>query len=166
MLQFFALFITLILVWSQLRRLAEANTISAFTSTNMNWNSDRFLQYRACTCSNYDKQDSSLNFMEGEIAGFFEELAILEQKKIISFDFIWNMYSYYITGYWAVLEPKIKIYRKQYKDNSWFENFESLLMKINRYTTKRGLRPEHKLDSDIAKFVEGECQSIKFRKSL
>ena len=160
MLQSLVLFISLIFVLAQLRRLAEANNISAFSSSNSNWNSGRFREYRSTTCANYDKHDKSLNFMEGQIAGFFEELAIYEQKKIISFDFIWNMYSYYITGYWTLLEPKVKDFRKRYQDDSWYENFESLLIKVDKYTVDRGLRQEHKSDDEIAEFMEQERLSM------
>ena len=160
MLQSLVLLISLVFVLAQLRRLAEANNISAFASSNSNWNSDRFREYRASTCSNYDKQDKSLNFKEGQIAGFFEELAIYEQKKIISFDFIWNMYSYYITGYWRLLKPKVKEFRKQYKDNSWYENFESLSIKVDKHTVERRLHPEHKSKDEIDEFMKQERLSF------
>lgn len=158
MAQTFIILVSLIFIYRQVRVHRFSNMLQTLSSLREHWNSDTMLAARKTTCINYQKGTKKIGKAEGDVLGFFEELGLLLKKGVVSKEFIWETYSYFIEHYWSMLEPNIKEFRLSTNDNSWLDNFESLRKAIHRYSKKRKCPSSDKTEEEIKRFILGEIE--------
>lgn len=151
---------SLIFIYRQVRVQRFSNMLQTLSSLRENWNNDTIVAARKTTCINYQKGTKNIGKAEGEVLGFFEELGLLLKKRVVSTEFIWESYSYFIEHYWSMLEPNIKEFRLSTNDNSWYDNFESLRKAIGKYSKKRKCPSSDKTEEEIKRFIRGEIEDF------
>ncbi|MGH9345296.1 MAG: GNAT family N-acetyltransferase [Terriglobia bacterium] len=110
--------------------------------------------------AHYDLMEQHAN----EICGYFEELGLLLRKGIAPRYLIWTMFDRPILGYWQLLSPYIRNYRKQERDDTIYSEFEYLWKKIARFE-KNALRC-NKIGIDevrLQKYLHAELR-VSFRR--
>ena len=80
------------------------------------------------------RTDGKLNFEESdylyEVAGFFEQVGFLVEKKFVDLDVVDDRLGSYIIADWKKLEPWIMFMRKEKNDEKFGEHFQLLYKKI------------------------------------
>jgi len=122
----------------------RANMLETIQHMNEKWDSDLLLKLRRDACITYltirggESRSSSLeiDLKQGIVLGFFEELGLYSKKRVFEDEVVWDMFSYYIQHYWAMLEPHIMEFRRSKDDPSWFEKFEYLDERMKKYSLK------------------------------
>jgi hypothetical protein len=156
MLQFVAVAITIIFVIRQLYHQRVSNLLSILNNFNSRWNSDKMIQSRQHICKEYKSSHLEILAPEEDVLAFFEEMGLYLKKGVLDEESIWNMYSYLIVHYWAILIQKIKKMRADESDNTYFDKFEYLLNRMNRFTQRSNSPKITPTESDISKFIYGE----------
>ncbi len=155
MCQFFVLLCTLIIVVRQLGIQRQANMLATLEAMRRNWKSDTFESARKVVCQGFLKNNVKIDKSEEIVLGFFEDMAIYWEKKVLTIDLLWEMYSYYIEHYGAMLRKNIKEIRNQKKDKTFFSNFDKLYRSICEYSKKKGAYPG-KTQDELELFANSE----------
>ena len=158
MVQSAAILITLGFIYWQVRLSRYSNMLQTILKFRDIWSSDSMMKNRRDTCETYRKKSTSIRRVEEEVLTFFEEIGLLVEKRVVSEEFVWESYSYYIEYYWAMLEKNVQEYRKSTKDKSWFEHFEKLNHAMREFSRKRGLPSTQKTAEEIDDFIDSECE--------
>lgn len=166
-LQFVVVAISLYGIYQQIKIQSHANMLNAMFALADKWESPRMIEARQKVCIAYkrDRADTSINQQEDRIASFFEEISFFLKKGAFTADAIWEQYSYYVEHYWPMLEPRVRAFRKLERDNTWFENFESLYERMQKIAKKRGVHVVKRDDDDMKKFARGELDVVEARKA-
>lgn len=140
MAQFFAVALSFAFIVRQIRLQSHANVLSSFQQFDDRWSSDALLQARA---ELGEKADSSFRFGNAEeaVAMFFERLGLYLKMDVFKIEMVWELYSFYIEHYWAILGPHIEGLRQD--DPSMYTQFEALRAAVQRCTERQqcpGLR--------------------------
>ena len=161
MVQSIVVIITLLFIYRQIKLSRYANMLQTILKFREMWGTKEMMLFRQATCRNYKTQTRAIGKAEGEVLGFFEDMGMLVEKGVISKEFVWEGYSYYIEPYWSMMEKKIKEFREREKDTSWFEHFENLRDAMRKFSKKKGapLGPLEK--KDMQRFIKGELERIK-----
>jgi hypothetical protein len=156
MAQAIIILVSAILIYRQVRVQRYANLLQMLTKMRETWDSPSMLQHRQAACGNYQSGSKKINAAEGQVLGFFEEMALLLRKGVLEEEFVWVTYSYFIEHYWSMLEANIKEYRLTTKDESWFEEMERLRKVIGKVSKRKNLPSADKTHLEITTFIDGE----------
>ncbi len=159
MVQSIVVVVTLLFIYRQVRLSRYGNMLDTMLKFRTFWRSDTMMKDRKITCQNYQNQSTSIGKAEGEVLGFFEEIGLLVRKGVISVEFVWECYSYYIERYWAMMKENIREYRKFTKDETWFEHFQKLKERMQIFSEKRNASSRPVEKEEIQKFIKGECET-------
>lgn len=157
--QTLAIVSSLFLIYRQIRLYRSASMIQTLDSRREDWDSERMIGYRRTTCRGYQEGTRRIKMAEGEVLGFFEEMGLLLRKGVVSQEFVWETYSYYIEHYWPMLEANIREYRNSTGDDTWFENFQHLADSMQEYSKKRKCPTRAKTEEEISNFISGELEN-------
>lgn len=160
MVQSIIVIFTLWFIYRQIKLSRYANMLQTILKFREIWDSKEMMDLRQATCKNYKNKTRGIGKAEGRVLGFFEEMGILVGKGVISREFAWEGYSYYIEPYWAMMEKKIREFREQENDESWFEHFEKLRDAMEKYSKKKKARSGLLKEKDIERFIIGELERI------
>ena len=153
--------ISLYFICIQLKIQRIANMLSTLAMLQAKWKSDEILESRRHVCSAYPTEEPHINAIEEGVLSFFEEIGIYLKMKVMDLDTIWDVYSYYVTNYWPILSPRVYKFRTEYKDESWYCEFEQLHKRIVDCSRRQhGVEAEIGPD-DISKFIRGELEGNK-----
>jgi len=87
------------------------------------------------------RADGKISFEESdylyEVAGFFEQVGFLVEKKFVDLDVVDDRLGSYIIADWKKLEPWIVAHRKEKGDESFGEHFQKLYERTVKYFRKR-----------------------------
>lgn len=166
-LQFVVITLSLYGIYRQVRIQSHANMLHAMFELAAKWDSPRMIDARRQVCAAYGKDpaDTSINQQEDRIATFFEEISFFLKKGAFTADAIWEQYSYYVEHYWPMLEPRVRAFRKDERDDTWFENFEDLYDKMQNIAKKRGVHVVKRDGVDMKKFARGELDVVEARQA-
>jgi hypothetical protein len=156
MTQALIILISAILIYRQVRVQRYANLLQMLTKMRETWDSPTMLRHRQAACGNHQSGSKKIQAAEGQVLGFFEEMALLLRKGVLEEEFIWATYSYFIEHYWSMLEANIKEYRLTTKDESWFEELEELRKVIGKFAKRKNVSSSDKTESEITAFIAGE----------
>jgi hypothetical protein len=160
MAQFFAIAISLGLIYRQIRLQRQANLLQTLASLDERWNSQEMCKSRKEACTTYLDGKFKISRMQGDVLTFFEDIGIYLERGVFDIESIWDKYGYYIEHYWAIYRPHIDEFRAETKDNTWYEKFEYLKNKMEEHSRKRGVAITVKTQDEIKKFMTGECDYI------
>lgn len=158
MASFFAVAISLSLIYRQIRLQRQANLLHTLGEMDKRWNSNEMLEARRQACSNYLSDRLRINSEQGQILGFFEDIGVYLERKIFDKEAVWDKYSYYIEHYWAMYQPHINEFRAETKDNTWFEKFQTLHEAMEGFSMKKDVSVTPKSQEKIQKFIRGEMR--------
>ncbi len=126
------------LVIRQLRLARDQNSIGHMNYFREVWNSEALLRARLAVVDSSEDAETDLEGYEDVVAIFMEDLGAALYAGQASEEHIWNYYSYYVEGYWQILQPKIAFYRRKTNDCTYFERFERLYKICTDSDAKRG----------------------------
>ena len=159
MVQSLVILITLFYVQRQVRVNRYGNMLQTLNNMRENWNNKQMMGFRRTTCENYLEGTKKIEMAEGEVLGFFEEMGLLLQKKVVSQEFIWETYSYYIEHYWSMLKDNIQEFRLSTQDKSWYDHFEYLRDSVRRYSERKNCPSIDKTKEEIKRFISSELET-------
>jgi len=157
MASFFAVAISLTLIYRQIRLQRQANLLHTLGEMDKRWNSKEMLSARKQACNNYLSDQLRIKAEQGQILSFFEDVGVYLERKAFDDEAVWDNYSYYIEHYWAMYLPHINEFRTETKDNTWYEKFESLNQAMQNFSSKKGVATNPKSQDEINKFIRGEA---------
>lgn len=160
MASFFAIAISLGLIYRQIRLQRQANLLHALGEMDKRWDSTDMLAARKQSCNNYLADKLKINAEQGLILGFFEDIGVYFDRKVFDAEAVWDKYSYYIEYYWIMYQPHINEFRGDTKDNTWYEKFEALNKEMEKFSSKKGASVNPKSQDEINKFIQGETGKI------
>jgi hypothetical protein len=156
MAQFFAIGLSLWFIYGQIRLQRLANMLQTLGSLDNRWNSKEMVEARKRACGNYSQDQLRINREQGDILAFFEDVGIYLQRGVFDTESVWDKYSYYVEHYWAMYQPYIAQFREESKDNTWYEKFEMLKNRTERFSKKKGLNVVAKTHEDLKRFIKVE----------
>ena len=156
MASFFAIAISLNLIYRQISLQRQANLLHTLSEMQKRWNSGEMLQSRKQACNGYLADKLRINAEQGDILGFFEDIGVYLERKVFDSEAIWDNYSYYIEYYWPMYQPHINEFRAETKDNTWYEKFQTLHEEMQAFSLKKGVAINPKSKEEIRKFIRGE----------
>jgi ppGpp synthetase/RelA/SpoT-type nucleotidyltranferase len=80
---------------------------------------------------------------------FFETLGLLVTDKLITVEFAWTSFGYWVMRYWIALENCIKYMRRKYGDETYYREFQILSQKIFSYESKQTGKSVEQIKSNI-----------------
>jgi hypothetical protein len=151
-------------VWfisKQIRLQGHANMLHALFGLAGKWSSDSMLEARKAVCLAFREEEpgNSLDEKHQRVASFFEDIGVYLRYGCFTREAIWEGYSYYIEHYWPLLEERIKLYRTQTEDGTWFENFEALYEAMRKASKRKGAPTSRRSETEMAQFTRGELQT-------
>jgi len=158
MASFFAIAISLSLIYRQIRLQRQANLLHTLGEMNKRWNSIEMLEARKHACNNYREDKLRIRAEQGLILDFFEDVGVYLERKVFDVEVVWNKYSYYIEHYWPMYQPHINKFRTETKDNTWYEKFQALNKEMTKFSSKKGTTVNSKSQDEIEKFIRGETE--------
>jgi len=163
MIQSLAIIGSLIFIFQQVRLHRNANMIQLLSNIRKEWNARRMMDCRRAACKNYqaETRTKKIGMPESEVLGFFEQMGLLLRKRVVSSEFVWETYSYYIEHYWSMLESNIAEFRRSTKDDSWYECFEYLRNSMRNYSKKKGCPSTDKAEEEVEQFIRGELEGLR-----
>jgi hypothetical protein len=160
MASFLAIAISLGLIYRQISLQRQANLLHVLGEMDKRWNSKEMLKARRQACEYFLSNELKINSAQGDVLGFFEDIGVYLERKVFDTEAVWDKYSYYIDYYWAMYQSHIKEFRTETNDNTWYEKFQRLHEKIERFSQKKGVSVSQKSKEDIEKFIRGELPGI------
>lgn len=140
MAQFFAIAISLGLVYRQVRMQRQLNLLQTLVALDNRWNSPEMLASRKKACENYLTDQLRIRREQSDVIGFFEAVGVYLERGIFDTESVWDKYSDYVEHYWAMYQPHIMEFRAESKDPTWYEKFEKLKIKMEKFSEKKVLR--------------------------
>jgi len=156
MAQFFAITVSLIFIYRQVRAQRQTNLLQTLNSLDNRWNSVEMLASRKRACETYLTDQLKIKREQCDVISFFEDIGVYLEKKVFDSDSLWDKYSYYIEHYWAMYQPHIVEFRATTKDPTWYEKFEMLKDRMEEVSKKKGLKTVGKTKEEIKKFIAAE----------
>lgn len=158
MVQFFAVAISLTLIYRQIKLHRQGNLLQAIAGIDQKWGSEKFINYRVMICERYDLDSLKIDKVESEVLGFFEDLGIYLKRGVFDKNLLWDKYSYFIEYYWIMYEKHILEFRAQDDDSTWFDQFEYLNSQMKKFSEKKNVKYGVRTKKEIETFIEGERQ--------
>lgn len=156
MAQFFAIAVSLVFIYRQVRAQRQANLLQTLGSLDNRWNSADMVASRKKACENYLSDQLRIKREQSDVIGFFEDMGVYLEKKVFDAESLWDKYSYYVEYYWAMYQPHIVEFRAETKDPTWYEKFEMLKNRMEEVSKKKGLKTVGKTQEEIRKFIATE----------
>lgn len=156
MAQFFAITISLVFIYRQVRAQGQANLLQTLTSLDSRWNSAEMMESRKKACENYLNDQLKIKREQSDVIGFFEDIGIYLERSVFDDEALWDKYSYYIEYYWAMYQPHIMEFRAETKDPTWYDKFEMLKNRMDKVSKKKGLKIIGRTQEEIKKFINTE----------
>jgi hypothetical protein len=157
---FFAILLSLIFIYRQVRHQRQANMLSTLACLDARWKSKEMLVARQHVCQDYQKNEKTISQPEDLVLSFFEEIGLYLRTGVFDISIVWEFYSYYAEHYWGILQPRITEFRASSQDKTWFSAFEYLATQLANHSKKRRAAPAEKTDEQIKKFIRGEVAKI------
>jgi hypothetical protein len=149
--------ITLLLIYSQLKAQHSKNMLDTIAIFDMRWDAKSMRDSRRKVCQKYLENDfDNINFLEGLVLDYFEQMGWYLKKRVYSRDVIWEFHSYYIMAYWRLAEQLIQNYRSQEEDNTYYEWFEWLHNEMIKENLDKGIKQLTLTDAKLKKFINDE----------
>lgn len=122
----------------QLRLTSDQNSISHLNFFREVWNSQPLLRARLSVVefSNDEKVDFEAH--EDILATFMEDLAAVVRVGQVNNEHVWSYFSYYVEGYWMIINQKVRFYQEKTSDETYFKGFERMYKLMCEHNTKRG----------------------------
>lgn len=114
-------------VYQQNKQLAVENSaqvVEVLEIFNRRWTTPPMLYARRLMWVDYMAENKGFSQPQQYVAEFFEHVAIFVSTLKVDDVIVWELYSYYIEGYWSAMEESILEIRK--KDTSAFSRFMAL----------------------------------------
>jgi hypothetical protein len=173
MLQFFVYLVTLIAIIrqigilnkqskiqnNQLKDQININIVTILNSLHEQWWSTRMRKARRNCCINHET--SNINVDEEAVLSFFETIGLYIRKNMISTEFVWESYSYYVERYFKVFETNLDSIRA--RDNTYFNNFIYLKSAFETMNKIKGIDSIPIKEKEMLAFINSEknCYSPK-----
>jgi len=156
MCQFFAIAISLSLIYRQMRIQHRANMLHTLSALDQRWNSQDMLAHRKDVCGKCEGDQLWISKQGGIVLGFFEDIGVYLERRVLDRDAVWDKYSYYVEYYWGMYEPHIKEFRVHISDPTVYEKFEMLFKAMTEFSKKKGIAVAGKTRDEIQRFCRGE----------
>ncbi len=156
MAQFFAIAISLVLIYRQVRVQRQSNLLHTLVSLDNRWNSPEMLATRKKACENYLADQLRIGRAQVDVISFFEDVGVYLERGVFDTESLWDKFSYYIEHYWAMYQPRIKEFRAEFGDPTWYEKFEKLKTKMEQFSKKKGLMVIDKTQEALKTFIGDE----------
>lgn len=162
-LQAIAIVGTLLVVWYQLRILRVSNKISTIARLLEDWESDRIVKARKFVCgyivSSKDRRE--IRKIDSQILGFFEDLGYMLRVHVLDDRIVWVHFSDQVKHYWEILKSRIDEMRAGKDDNTYWEQFEYLHNRMEKYSIKKTGKTTSIGQRELQKWATTEIESIK-----
>jgi hypothetical protein len=153
---FFAIILSLIFIYRQVRYQRYANMLSTLACLDVRWKSAEMINARQHVCKDYKSDEKSISQPEELLLAFFEEVGVYLRRRVLDVSVVWEFYSYYVEHYWVILQPRIREFRTDSQDKSWYSEFEFLAKRLAQHSKKRRASVVEKTEEHIKKFILGE----------
>lgn len=131
--QFVVVVISLGGIYRQLRAQGTANAFHQMATLHERWDSERLIRARLALASHYRSGDEGTRPPLVPICDFFEDIALLEERRHLSRKDVWEDWSRTIEFWWSVLAPAVHERRSLYPgDFEGFEGLNRLLLELDR----------------------------------
>jgi hypothetical protein len=157
-----AVFITLLFILRQVKLQSDSHLVHSFAVFGERWNSRMMLHARRDICLRYRPGDGVVDGTVQHLCLFFEELGAFTAKRVLDPDIVWEIYSFEIEHYWAMVDEAIKRFRKEENDYTFFYHFERLYRQTRKLGKKKGAPAHERTETDIKNFIRHELASVDF----
>lgn len=161
MLQFFAVTITLIFIYFQVRTQTATHLVNTVTTINTRWNSEPMLRARYKYCSEWISGNKDFDAIAEYIAEFIEELGKYCKINAVPKDVMWSAQSWYVEYYYSLFKEGINEVRCRHHDPTLFQEFEDLFISMNKISKKNGAPVFEKQTKELEEFVKDEIRVAK-----
>lgn len=157
---------TLLLILRQLTLQRNSHVVNTIASLDEAWKSEIMIYSRHYSCSTFSLDKEDLGLCEAEVCTFFEKLGVYRNLNVLSMELIWEIYSYYIENYWQIFQKSITCMRVEYRDYTYYTNFEELYKEVVKINKKKGVPNTQKTNDQLNEFIAGELQNTNFLDDL
>lgn len=155
--------------FGQLRVSKKAAVFEVMNELDKEFYDDKFLELRKRTVNiNFTNPAEAVECED--LLDFFEKIGCLKKEKLITLDWIYELWGYWILHYWVLCEKHVYNRRKDTKDGTYYDNLESLFNELSKLSlqkqqaAKAAIEPR-KADKEIEAYKgELEKELEKFKK--
>ncbi|HEU4881961.1 MAG TPA: hypothetical protein VFT45_06950 [Longimicrobium sp.] len=166
MVQAFIVAASLFFIAWQVQIQGHSNVLASLNGFHERWTAPEAVLARGSTCERWSSTAPAFGNSEETVCSFFETLGLYVEKRVISREMAWEMYSYYVENYWALLKDGIAGLRHKNGDNTLYCHFGKLNDSMRDYGLRRGVTPADFSDERINRFREFELERVAELKSL
>ncbi|HEY0018202.1 MAG TPA: hypothetical protein VGC13_17945 [Longimicrobium sp.] len=152
--------LSLLFIGQQIRLQSHANVLTALAGIQHQWTSPELVYARGLTCAHWKDQGPFFENAEETVCTFFENLGLYVEKQVVSQEIAWELYSYYVEHYWAMLEREIRDIRKENEDPTLYCHFQRLNAILRDYGLRRGVVPGDFSPARITRFRDYELKRV------
>lgn len=161
MMQFFAVFGTLLLIYFQVRTQTASHIISTINSINSRWDSEAMLRARYFYSQNWLNGSRVFDAIAENIAEFLEEIGTVVRIRAVPKKVIWETHSWYIEHYYPMFQSGVLEHRKKYNDKALYSEMEWLYHEIIKINKRKQLPTNMRSEEEMQTFFKGEHQAAR-----
>jgi hypothetical protein len=162
MCQFFAVSTTLFFILRQIRLQNDSHLVNSFASLEGRWNALMMLQARRLSCERFRPGITAIEQPISQIGYLFEEIGVYCRRGILDKEIVWEIYSYHVEHYWIMAKNGVLSFRKDFRDETFYKNFEYLYHEMCRISKVKGAPTYEKTFDDIVGFIGYELGIVEF----
>jgi hypothetical protein len=154
---FAAVFVTIVVMWSQNSLTREITKQQFFLQFYQQWESDEMQTRRADLAESLLKNPIPANIDDSPLL-FLETLAEASKRGLIDRDLMWTTFSVDVINYWAAAQPYVKRIRQEEQCSCLFAELEGLHNRLLDESRRRGEQQSlfGRDEGSIHRFLEWE----------
>jgi hypothetical protein len=150
-------------VRAQLTAAREENKIRLYLDMRERWDGDRMERHRVALAAIFMntsvRDDEFFKQLNEAVPNFFEDLGSMLRHDLLDEQLIYDLFSHYVNGWYAVYKHYVLWLRERKKDDSLFEDFKSLYERMIDLEAKSRAIPRNQVelnDADVREFLAEE----------
>jgi len=118
------------LFW-QVRSAKNLVALQLFADISSQYESENMQSCRAALAAKLLSEPNTLD-IDDRVLVFYENIAILERKRVLDRDLLFNTFALDVWNYWAALRHYVEDCRKRFSDDSLYAETEQFIKRLRR----------------------------------
>jgi hypothetical protein len=141
-------------IYQQIRLQVLGTMMNTLATFNDRWKSAEMVTARKNICEHYLGGGVCSPDSAEKVAGFFEEMGLYTERKVLDSAIVWELYGQYVESYWAILLARIEELRKL--DETAYRCFQRLNKRALSGDRKEGILPQNVSADQLRRFANSE----------
>lgn len=139
MAEFWALVITFVSIYFQLRTQSAANTFNQMDALTQEWDSDRMLRQRLALYEHieFEGREGPISHMLTGVANFCQNIASLAGRGHIRRQIVYDWWGAVLLNHWLVCDAQVARLREKMKGRAIYQDWEKVALDFQAYNARK-----------------------------